>query len=298
MTCPRRPWWRLHARMRERLARNPASIKRAGAWGALLREPLVHFLVLAALLFVAYGLLSPSGRDTIVVERASIDRAVAERAALLARPLTEAERHAAITTLIDDEVLLREAYRRGLDRDAVVTRHLMQKMRYLLGEEQPEPSEADLRAFLEANRERYRAPPTVTLQHVFYADAAEVPADLQDQLTDGPDLDDLGNRLLTLGPRLHRYSLQDLIDLAGPEVARQVFELPVGEWQGQMSSDQGVHLVRVAERHPPEEPAFEEIEAYLRQDWLFARQEEALAEKLTELRANYRIIMEDGTMAP
>ena len=284
--------------MRERLARNAAPIKRAGAWEALVREPLVHFLVLAALLFVAYGLLSPSGLDTIVVERASIDRAVAERAALLARPLTEAERHATITTLIDDEILLREAYRRGLDRDAVVTRHLVQKMRYLLGEEQPEPSEADLRAFLEANRERYRAPPTVTLQHVFYADAAEVPADLQDQLPDGPDLDDLGNRLLTLGPRLHRYSLPDLIELAGPEVARQVFELPVGEWQGQMSSDQGVHFVRVAERHPPEEPAFEEIEAYLRQDWLFTRQEEALAEKLNELRANYRIIMEDGTMAP
>jgi PPIC-type PPIASE domain len=298
MTCPPRPWWRLHAWVRERLAPNLASLKRAGAWNALWREPLVHFLVLGAVLFVAYGLLSPSGRDTIVVDRASIDRAVAERAALLARPLTEAERHAAITMLIDDEILLREAYRRGLDRDAVVTRHLVQKMRYLLGEEQPEPSEADLRSFLEANRERYRTPPTVTLQHVFYADAAEVPADLRGQLQDGPDLDGLGSRLLELGPRLHRYSLQDLIDLAGPEVARRVFELPVGQWQGQMSSDQGAHFIRVAERHPPDEPGFEEIEDYLRQDWLFARQEEALAEKLTELRANYRIITEDGTMAP
>jgi PPIC-type PPIASE domain len=284
--------------MRERLARRPGSAGRAGSWEALWREPLVHFVVLGTFLFVGYGLLAPSGRDTILVDQASIERAVAERAALLARPLTEAERHAAITTLIDDQILLREAYRRGLDRDAVVTRHLVQKMRYILGEEQPEPSEADLRAFLEANRERYRTPPTITLQHLFYADAAEVPGDLQDRLQDGPDLDDLGNRLLTLGPRVHRYSLQDLIELAGPEVARQVFELPVGEWQGQMSSDQGVHFVRVAERHPPEEPAFEEIEAYLRQDWLFARQEAALAEKLTQLRTNYRIIMEDGTVAP
>jgi hypothetical protein len=294
MTRPPRPWRRWHARLRERLAWNPL----ARSWHALWREPLVHFLILAALLFVAYGLLSPSGRDTIVVDQASIDRVVGEQAALLARPLSEAERDAAVATLIDDEVLLREAYRRGLDRDAVVTRHLVQKMRYILGEEQAEPSAADLRGFLEANRERYRTPPTVILEHVFYADPSGVPADLQDRLQDGPDLDDLGDRLLMLGPRLHRYSLQDLIALVGPEVARRIFELPIGEWQGQTSSDQGVHFVRVAEQHPPTVPAFEEIEAYLRQDWWFARQEEVLTEKLTALRAKYRIIVEDGTMAP
>ena len=60
---------------------------------------------------------------------------------------------------IDDEVLLREAYRRGLDRDAVVRQHLVQKMRYILGEDEATPTEAELRAYLAANRERYRSPP-------------------------------------------------------------------------------------------------------------------------------------------
>ena len=45
----------------------------ARLWNALRREPLVHFLALAALLFVAYHLLTPSARELIVIERASID---------------------------------------------------------------------------------------------------------------------------------------------------------------------------------------------------------------------------------
>lgn len=64
-------------------------------------------------------------------------------------------------------MLLREAYSRRLDRDAVVRPHLVQKMRFILGEDAAERTEAELRAYLAANRERYRTPPTVTLDRVF-----------------------------------------------------------------------------------------------------------------------------------
>jgi parvulin-like peptidyl-prolyl isomerase len=265
----------------------------ARLWAALLREPLVHFLVLAALLFVAYALLSPSGQDTIVVDRAAIDRRVKEQEGLLTRPLSDEERRAVIETAVDDEVLLREAYRRGLDRDAVVTRHLVQKMRLILGEDQVEPSEAELRTFLASNRERYRTPPGVTLQHVFYADPAAVPVDLLERLRDGADFENLGDRLYMLDATLPRHGLQELIGLLGPEVAQRIFDLPRGGWHGPLTSDRGVHFVRVLDHHPPTEPTFEELEDYLRQDWSLARQRDALAAKLAELRAGYRIVVEE-----
>jgi hypothetical protein len=103
-------------------------------WNALRREPLVHFLVLAALLFVTYDLLMPSEQEPLVIERASIDELVAQQATLLGRPLTDDERTVFVEPAIDDAVLLREAYKRGLDQDAVVRRHLVQKMRFVLGE--------------------------------------------------------------------------------------------------------------------------------------------------------------------
>jgi hypothetical protein len=261
-------------------------------WNALRREPLAHFLALAALLFVGYRLLMPSEQATIVIDQASIAELVRQQEELLARRLTDDERRSVLESAIDDEVLLREAYRRGLERDAVVRRHLVQKMRFILGEDAPEPSEAELKAYLAANRERYRTPPTVTLDHVFYADPGAVPDGLVVQLESGVAIDGLGDSLYMLGNTLPRYSLRDLIGLMGPDVARRVFELPAGDWHGPLPSERGVHFVRVAAHHPPAMPGFAELESYLRQDWTFDQQRRAVADKLAALRQNYRIVVE------
>ena len=98
--------------------------------GRLLREPLVHFFVLAVLLLaVQQRFLKPASRQRIVVSpevvrglrqdflrRTGGDPAPAEAAALLERYL-------------DNEVLYREALAQGLDRgDIIVRRRLIQKM--------------------------------------------------------------------------------------------------------------------------------------------------------------------------
>lgn len=264
----------------------------ARSWNVLRREPLVHFMALALLLFVAYRLLGPPQREPIVIERARVDQLVQQQADLLGRPLTDEEREALIKSAIDDEVLLREAYRRGLDRDAVVQRHLVQKMRLILAEDVPAPTEAELKAYFAANRDRYRGPPTVTLDHVFYADPASVPDDLLAQLQNGLEFDGLGDSLYMLGNTLARSPLGELIGLMGPEVARLVFELPAGEWRGPLRSERGVHFVRVAEHHPQTVPRFEELESPLGQDWTFDQQRRATAAKLAALRHEYRIVVE------
>lgn len=263
-------------------------------WNALRREPLAHFLALGALLFVVYRVLTPFEQASIVIERASIDQLVRQQEELLARPLTDDERRAAIEAAIDDEVLLREAYSRGLDQDAVVRRHLVQKMRFILGEDEPEPTEAELKEYLATHRERYRTPPAVTLDHVFYADPARLPDDLMAQLENGAQIDGLGDSLYMLGNTLPAYSLRDLIGLMGPDVAPRVFELPLGEWHGPLRSARGVHFVRVAQHHPPAMPSFAELEGYLRQDWTLDQQRRAIADKLAELRRNYRIVVEQA----
>ena len=208
---------------------------------------------------MTYDLLMPPEQEPLVIDRASIDALMNDQTALLGRPLTEEERSSVVERAIDDAVLLREAYKRGLDRDAVVERHLVQKMRFVLGEEVPEPSAVELRAYLAANRERYRGPPTVTLDHVFYADPAGVPGELLARLQNGRSIDGLGDPLSMLGDALPRYTVRDLMGLVGP-VARRVFESPVGEWQGPARSERGVHFMRVAAHHPPSMPSFEELE--------------------------------------
>jgi hypothetical protein len=112
------------------------------------------------------------------------------------------------------------------------------------------------------------------------------------QLQNGLRSDGLGDPLSMLGDTLPRYTLRDLIGLVGPDVARRVFEAPVGEWQGPMRSERGVHFMRVSEHHPPGMPSFEKLESYLRQDWTLDQQQRATAARLAELRRNYRILVE------
>ena len=95
-----------------------------------------------------------------------------------------------------------------------------------------------------------------------------------------------------LGHRLARYSAADLADLFGADLARRIFELPPGVWQGPFRSPAGAHLVRVAERQPASVPAFEEVRDWVREDWRHARQQAAIADQLTALRERYRIVVE------
>jgi hypothetical protein len=98
--------------------------------------------------------------------------------------------------------------------------------------------------------------------------------------------------LSMLGNPLPRYTVRDLMGLVGPEAARRVFEAPVGEWQGPVRSERGVHFMRVAGHHPPSMPSFEEQESFLRQDWIMDQQQRAAAGRLAELRRDYRIVVE------
>jgi hypothetical protein len=261
-------------------------------WAALRREPLVHFVLLAGLLFAASALREGAGRETIVIERPTIEALIRQQTEIQGRPPSEQEQALLVQGVIDDAVLLREAYKRGLEQDAVVERHLVQKMRFLLGQEVPEPSEAELRAYFEAEGERYRSPPTVTLDHVFYADPQAVPDGLLEKLRAGADGRGLGDRLFMLGPRLARYSAADLAGLFGAELAQRVLELAPGSWQGPFRSAEGVHFVRVAARDPARLPAFEEVVDWVREDWLHARQQQIIGEQVTALRARYRIVVE------
>jgi hypothetical protein len=267
-------------------------------WAFVRHEPLVHFMVLGALLFGADALRRSAERETIVIDPPAIQAMVDQQTQLLGRPLTQAERGRLVQGMVDDAVLLREAYKRGLEQDSLVDQHLVQKMRFLLNQDLPEPGEAELRAYLKANLERYRSPPAVTLDQVYFADPAAVPDGLLERLRAGADIEGLGDPLFMLGHRLTNYSARDLGDLFGADNAQRITELPPGEWQGPLRSADGVHFVRVVSRQPARVPAFDQVRNTVLEDWRRARQQENVAARVKELRAHYRIVVDADRGAP
>ena len=111
-------------------------------WSAVVREPILHFIVLAGVLFGGHAMFAKPPRQTIRIDRNTIEYLLRERALMTNRPITEDDRRDATETYVDEEILLREAYRRGLNETPRIRAQLIQTMRQTLVGEVPQPSEA------------------------------------------------------------------------------------------------------------------------------------------------------------
>ena len=119
----------------------------------LLREPLFHFLVLGAGLFVLFGLVDDSEgtrTDRIVVTTGQIQRLAEGWTRTWQRPPTRQELDGLVEDFIREEVFYREALAMGLDRDdLIVRRRLRQKVEFLTDDlvAAVEPTEEELRGY-------------------------------------------------------------------------------------------------------------------------------------------------------
>src|SRR4029453_10496070 len=140
----------------------------------IVREPLVHFLLLGAVLFIAYGLVSKSGSSDgprkITVTQGQIENLVSAFAKAWQRPPTSEELAALVRDLVREEVYCREAMALGLDRDdTVIRRRLRQKMEFISDDlaTQAQPTDAELDAYLTAPPDSFRVERRFTFTHVF-----------------------------------------------------------------------------------------------------------------------------------
>ena len=258
------------------------------------REPLVLFLVLGAALYGGWVVLAPPDGETVRIESEVLRALEKQEQDLRGRALTDDERDRLRESYIEEEVLLREALGRGLQwSDSRVRQRLTRIMRGALTETVPDPSVAQLQAYLRDNIDRFTAPESVTLEQVMFPWGEEVTDEELDgvvaKLRSGADPERFGSASMTLGSRLARQTRRALVRAFGADFADRVEPLPPGEWHGPVESVQGVHLVRVVQRHPPEPPVFENSEYYLRQDWMMARTRDLQQQRIDEIRERYRI---------
>lgn len=273
------------------------------ALSRFLRQPLLHFLVLGALIFLYYGAVVPSDPEPdgdpsseIAVTSLQLDRLNTEFQAIWQRAPTTAEQQKLVDNFIREEVLVREALRLGLDRDdTVLRRRLVQKMDYLAASaaRAQKPSEDDLTAHFEANRASYLRPGHVAFEQVFLGEIPDetVTAEILTKLEAGVPFYELGKR--TLLPSELGISARAKVDgLFGDGLFETLQLFETGNWQGPVKSGYGFHLVRVTENRLPEKLTFEEARERVSEDWLLQRYEQAKKDQQEALASQYRIIVE------
>jgi hypothetical protein len=273
---------------------------------SLLREPLLHFLLLGAALFAADGFFSRAPRaqpGEIIVSAGQIEHLAARFAQFQQRPPTTEELKGLIDQYVREEILSREAMKLGLDQhDAIIRRRLQQKMEFVATDlaTADEPTEAELAAWLAEHPDDFRQEPRFSFRHIYLNPAKRgdrFDADLAQLLTDlkqdgaQANLRALGDSFL-LPHEFADASPRAVAAQFGSEFAGQLARAKTGEWTGPIRSGYGVHFVLLTARTDSRLPALDEVRESVTRDVMSARRLEANRRFLDGLLAQYQVKVE------
>ncbi len=267
-----------------------------------LGEPILHFALIGALLFLVYGRMNPGAAagERIVITQAIVDDLARQYQARWMRAPSEQELADLVQAHVRDEILFREGVALGLDSDdPVIKRRVRQKFE-LMSEEQmagAAPTDAELSDYMARNAERFTRPARVSFEQIFFdgsrtvAEIERAVAAAKGALASGADPARLGRP--TLLPRVSEAMPVDLVARDfGATFAEQLVRMPQGEWVGPVASALGAHLVRVSALQPAALPPLDEVRQQVAREWESARRERSRSESYRRLRERYEVVIE------
>ncbi len=273
-----------------------------------LREPLIHFLLLGAVLFAVDGYLPPargSGLSSKQIQLSLDDLAqlALQFQAQWRREPTAQELNRLVENKVHNEVLYREALAMGLEKDdEIVKRRMAQKMQFLAEDVAAarEPTTAELKSWFEKKQAAFTQPSRLSFRHLYFSpdirgrrardDAAKALAKLVSQPQDAKVAGALADPFMFQDyyrDRAPEYLGKEF----GPQFALAVAKLAPGSWQGPIESGFGWHLVFIDTVIPGRMPAFEEVERDVKSAWLSEQKVQAWQKAYNDMRAKYTVLL-------
>jgi hypothetical protein len=271
----------------------------------LVREPLVHFLLLGAALFAVCARSDhfETGSKSIVVTQGRIDHLANTFTRTWQRPPTQQEMDGLIQDYVREEVYVREAVALGLDRDdLIIRRRLHQKLEFVSEDlaAPAEPSNEELQDYLEAHAATFATERRFSFRQVYLdperhgvnlaRDTDLLLADLR-QAGAKTNLAPLGDPLL-LEHEFENASAREVTNAFGEKFAAALGNLPPGQWQGPVESAYGAHVVFLAERTEGRLPPLADVREAVRREWSNAQRLEADAQFYQALLRRYSVTIE------
>ncbi|MEN8692444.1 MAG: peptidylprolyl isomerase [Desulfobacterales bacterium] len=270
-----------------------------------LREPLVHFLAIGAVLFLAFHFWGGGGPSSnrIVITPGQIDSMVIRFTRTWQRPPTSKELKGLIDDYVRGEIAAREARAMGLDRDdTIIQRRLRQKLEFMAEDvfnAQP-PTEEELQAWLNEHADKFRIEPAIGFFQVYLnpdkrGNSIQVDAKkmLEQLRAAGPPADNssAGDSLMLPG-QVDLTRLSEIKRIFGRQFADEIFQLEPDRWTGPVSSGYGLHLVYVTERKESRMPAFAEVRQSVEREFLAQRRKRELDAMYERLLERYQVTMQ------
>ncbi len=275
--------------------------------GRWLREPLLHFLLIGALLFAysAWRSREPTAatqKQIVLTDDDLLQLVVTWRAQ--GRPEPNAtQMQTLVEAKIREEVLYREALAMGLDKDdTIVKRRMAQKMDFLAEDLSSlrEPTREELQAWLKSHPKDFAFPPRITFRHLYFSfdkhheqtqeAAGNALAKAKDLAVNAPEAVALGERFMYQDSYADRTP-EEVGSVFGEKFAQALFAQKPGAWSGPIESGFGWHLVFIDALTPGRVPEFEEVEAEVKAQWVANQRAEFKKEAYRVMRAKYKVIL-------
>jgi hypothetical protein len=277
---------------------------------SILREPLVHFLLLGALLFLYFEWRGSGGPTSsrIVITPGLVEHLASGFGRTWQRPPTDAELKGLIDDYVKEEIATREAVGMGLDRDdTIIRRRLRQKLEFLVEDASSSPpTDAELRAWLDEHPQSFRAEPQLAFRQVYVSperrgasagkDAEKLLARLRAKGQDAPT-DGLGDASM-LPSEQPLMPLREVARSFGDDFAQELLTIEPGRWVGPVESPYGIHLVLVQQRVAGAAPELAEIRPVVEREVLAARRKRDLDTLYERLLEKYTVTIEKPKAKP
>ena len=265
----------------------------------LIREPLLHFVLLGALLFAFYGWIHRGGErpGEIVVSQALVDSLRGQFTRAWQREPTPTELQGLIDVWVRDEALYREGRALGLDgNDPVIRRRVAQKVEFLAGDVTPAaPSNQELQAWLDEHPDDYRHEARYSFRQLYFDPSrhgARLDADIRAaQRAIATGKTPAGDATL-LPPGMRDAPASEVVRTFGNDFGTALGGLSVGQWSGPLQSGFGIHLVRLDAKQSGGAATLDEVRAAVERDLLHERTEQGRERFYAALLGKYTIRVE------
>ena len=275
-----------------------------------LKEPLLHFLVIGAVLFVVYSSMNESEEEAesgqrIVVTSGRVEQLAGIFAKTWQRPPTKEELQGLIDDFVLEEAYYRQAIEMGLDRDdTIIRRRLRQKMEFLTDDTASliEPTDEELATYLAEHEDSFRESGTYTFQQVYFnpekhGDDPETYVSEQlrflrsKEPRTGSGNIEIGD--VSLLPTSFQKATGRVVDgTFGRGFSLKLDKLEIGQWQGPVRSGLGFHLIRMDSITKGRLPELSEIRPIVQREWSNARRLAVREETNKSLLKNYDVVIQ------
>ena len=272
----------------------------------LLREPLVHFLLLGSVLFLAYSFLPKrlsNEPGKILITQGQLVSMRDAFATSRQRQPTQEEFDGLIRDRIREEVFYQEALALGLDKDdIIIRRRLQQKMEFIANDVSipVDPGDAALSDFMMKHPELFHEEIKFSFRQIYLNpqlrgnNLKQDMSGLVSELNKSNGKDNfrkMGDASL-LPPEMLDVNSSEVTNQFGEEFTKQLSKLPIGTWVGPVTSTYGVHILCVGKINQEGVPALADIRDVVIREWDVAFQQQANEKFYQELLKNYTITIE------